>query len=67
MCGASMPAKLVLLLDKYGGTDDMQKAGIEYASEQLKDLLDNGVDGVHINTMNRVDATQTIMQNIGKL
>lgn len=67
MCGASMPAKLVLLLDKYGNTPDMQKAGIEYASNQIRDLLDNGVDGIHINTMNKVEATRTILQNIGKL
>lgn len=65
MCGASMPAKLVLLLDQYGNTPDMEKAGIEYASEQIRDLLDSGVDGVHINTMNRVDATRTILGNIG--
>ena len=37
MCGASMPAKLVLLLDKYGNSSDMEKAGIEYASEQIQD------------------------------
>lgn len=67
MCGASMPAKLVLLLDKYGNTPDMQKAGIDYASNQLRDLLDNGVAGIHINTMNNVDATRTILQNIGVL
>jgi len=66
-CGASMPAKLVLLLDKYGNTPDMEKAGIEYASNQLRDLLDNGVAGIHINTMNRVEATRTILQNIGIL
>jgi methylenetetrahydrofolate reductase (NADPH) len=65
MCGASMPAKLVLLLDQYGDTPDMEKAGIEYASEQIRDLLDSGVDGVHINTMNRVDATREILKNIG--
>jgi len=65
MCGASMPAKLVLLLDKYGDKPDMEKAGIEYASEQIRDLLNSGVDGVHINTMNRVDATREILKNIG--
>jgi methylenetetrahydrofolate reductase (NADPH) len=65
MCGASMPAKLVLLLDQYSNTPDMEKAGIEYASKQIRDLLDNGVDGVHINTMNRVDATREILNNIG--
>ena len=67
MCGASMPAKLVLVLDKYGNTPDMEKAGIEYASEQIRDLLDSGVDGVHINTMNRSDATRVILDNLGLL
>ena len=67
MCGASMPARLVLILDKYGNTPDMEKAGIEYATQQLRDLLDNGVDGVHINTMNRVDSTRKIMSNLGLL
>lgn len=67
MCGASMPAKLVLILDKYGNTPDMEKAGIEYASNQIRDLLDSGVDGVHINTMNRADATREILDNLGLL
>lgn len=65
MCGASMPAKLVLLLDKYGNTPDMEKAGVEYASSQIRDLLDSGVDGIHINTMNRVDSTRAIIENVG--
>jgi methylenetetrahydrofolate reductase (NADPH) len=67
MCGASMPAKLVLLLDKYGDTPDMEKAGVEYASGQIRDLLGNGVNGVHINTMNRVEATRQILNNVGLL
>ncbi|MBP7175920.1 MAG: methylenetetrahydrofolate reductase [NAD(P)H] [Thermoclostridium sp.] len=67
MCGASMPAKLVILLDKYGDTPDMEKAGIEYASEQIRDLLASGVDGVHINTMNRVNTTREILKNIALL
>lgn len=65
MCGASMPARLVILLDKFGNTPDMEKAGVEYAAEQIRDLLDSGVDGVHINTMNRVEATREILQNAG--
>ncbi|NLV62339.1 MAG: methylenetetrahydrofolate reductase [NAD(P)H], partial [Clostridiaceae bacterium] len=34
---------------------------------QIRDLIDNGVKGVHINTMNRVDATYSILKNIGRL
>ena len=59
-------AKLVILLDKYKNTPDMEKAGIEYATKQIQDLIDNGV-GVHINTMNRVNSTYEILRNIGRL
>ncbi len=41
MCGASMPSAIVKLLHKYEDKpDDLRKAGIEYAAEQIKDLLE---------------------------
>ncbi len=68
LCGASLPAKLVIMMDKYGGNDeDMRKAGIEYASMQIKDLVDNGVDGIHLLTMNRPKSSREILQNTGLL
>lgn len=55
-CGASIPAKVIRRLVAVGDDDDAQrKAGVEYACEQLEDLAANGVDGIHIYTMNRVD------------
>lgn len=53
MCGASIPAKLSKVLQKFG--DDpiaMRDAGISYAVDQIVDLVANSVDGVHIYTMN---------------
>ncbi|ABN51340.1 MAG TPA: methylenetetrahydrofolate reductase [NAD(P)H] [Hungateiclostridium thermocellum] len=68
LCGASIPAKLVIMMDKYGDNDeDMRKAGIEYASNQIRDLIDNGVDGIHLLTMNRPKSTREILTNIGLL
>jgi methylenetetrahydrofolate reductase (NADPH) len=68
LCGASIPGKLILLMDKYGGNDeDMRKAGIEYASMQIRDLIDNGVDGIHLMTMNRPKSSREILENIGFL
>ncbi len=68
LCGASIPAKLVLLMDKYGSNDeDMRKAGIDYASSQIRNLIDNGVDGIHLLTMNRPKSTKEILQNVGIL
>ncbi|HOQ36329.1 MAG TPA: methylenetetrahydrofolate reductase [NAD(P)H] [Acetivibrio sp.] len=68
VCGASFPAKLVILMDKFGDNpEDMRKAGIEYASIQIRDLIDNGVDGIHLYTMNRPKSSKAILENTGLL
>jgi methylenetetrahydrofolate reductase (NADPH) len=54
MCGVSLPAAVVKLLNHF--EDDkasLRAAGIEYACKQLDDLAAHGVDGLHIYTMNR--------------
>jgi methylenetetrahydrofolate reductase (NADPH) len=63
LCGASIPAKLVLLMDKYrDNPDDMLKAGIEYAARQICELVENGADGIHLMTMNRPKSTKQILE-----
>lgn len=65
MCGASLPAKVVRLLVKY--SDDpvaLRQAGIEYAANQIADLLANGVDGVHIYTMNQAGIARGILDQL---
>lgn len=65
MCGASLPSRLVKLLSKYeDNPDDLLKAGIEYASEQLVDLARHGVDGVHLYSMNRPDVAAAIAADV---
>jgi len=66
LCGASIPAKLWLMVDRYADNpEDLQKAGIEYASAQIGDLLANGVDGVHLYTLNKVEPAAQILENAG--
>lgn len=66
--GCSIPAKLVLMMDKYQEhPEDLRKAGIEYAAQQIRDLVDNGADGVHLYTMNRPKATREILEAAGLL
>jgi len=66
LCGASIPAKLVLMMDKYGDNpDDMRKAGIEYAATQIRDLIENDVDGIHLLTMNRPVSSAEILEAVG--
>lgn len=54
MCGVSLPSGIVKLLTKYeDDKESLLKAGIEYAAQQLVDLSEHGVDGLHLYTMNR--------------
>ncbi len=63
--GCSIPAKLVVMMDKYqDNPEDLRKAGIEYAILQIRELIDNGVDGIHLYTMNRPKSTAEIIHSI---
>ena len=68
MCGASIPAKLSKVLQRFG--DDpvaMRDAGISYAIDQIVDLVANGVDGVHIYTMNDPYVAKRISDSVANL
>lgn len=66
LCGASIPPKMLSLLDRYEDNPaDMEKAGIEYASEQVRDLLEDHVEGVHLYTMNKPEQITQIVDNVG--
>lgn len=55
-CGASIPARVVKRLVAAGDDpQDQYAAGVQYACEQIVDLAANGVDGIHIYSMNRPD------------
>lgn len=58
-CGASIPARVIKRLVAAGDDPhDQQRAGIEYACEQLRDLAANGVDGLHIYSMNKPEVAR---------
>lgn len=65
LCGASMPARLLKLVDRYEhDSEAMEKAGIEYASEQIQDLLSNRVPGIHLYSMNKWAQISQIVHNV---
>lgn len=67
LSGTSVPKELSHLVAKYADSpEDMRKAGIEFAINQINDLIANGVDGIHIYTMNRAATAQAIMENIDR-
>lgn len=68
MCGCSIPEKLKRILDRYEDNPiAMREAGIAYAMEQIIELISDDIAGIHIYTMNRVEASKKIMENIGNI
>ena len=65
LSGCSIPKALADLIATYGDSkEDMRKAGIDYAIRQIMDLQKNGVDGIHIYTMNKPEIASEIIKSI---
>lgn len=68
LAGCSLPKKFTKLVDRFGSNNAaMKQAGIVYATEQIIDLLANGVNNIHIYTMNKPDIAEKITQGIGDI
>lgn len=60
--GASLPIELIKIIHRYQNSpEDLQKAGLEFAFKQIDELIENGVSGVHVYTMNRPIIANEIM------
>lgn len=65
MCGASLPSKMIKLLNKYGeNQDDLLKASLQYAREQIDALIDFGAQGIHIYIMNRPHIAEFLSEGL---
>lgn len=65
MCGASIPRKMSRLLNRFENNPKaLEDAGIAYAVDQIVDLIANGVDGIHLYTMNKPHIAQRIFAAI---
>lgn len=68
MCGASLPQKFTKMIQKYEFNQEaLIDAGIAYAADQIVDLISNGVEGIHLYTMNNPYVARKITEIIGKL
>lgn len=64
--GAHFPAKLLRAIARCHGDESyVRKVGVQWATEQCRDLLDNEVQGIHFYTLNRSTATREIYANLG--
>lgn len=64
----ALPQRFVRIVDHFGGQKDaMLQAGIAFATEQVIDLLANGIHAVHIYSMNRPDVAEAIQRNLSAI
>jgi methylenetetrahydrofolate reductase (NADPH) len=63
--GARFPARLTKSLVRAKDDEYVERVGIHWATEQVRDLIDQGVKGVHFYTLNRSKATLRIYETLG--
>ncbi|MBQ5769135.1 MAG: methylenetetrahydrofolate reductase [Clostridiales bacterium] len=65
LSGTAVPERFKAIVDRFG--DDpvaMRQAGIIYATEQIIDLIANGITHVHVYSMNKPDVASDILYNL---
>jgi methylenetetrahydrofolate reductase (NADPH) len=68
LSGATIPGRFRMMVDRFG--DDpasMKQAGIIYASEQIIDLISNGVTHIHVYSMNKPEVAAGIMNALSAI
>ena len=68
LSGAEMPRRIRSIIDRFGDNPDaMIQAGIAYATEQIVDFISNGIDNIHIYTMNKPEVAEALMNNLSSI
>ena len=68
LSGASLPHEFTKMIGLYeNDAEGLFEAGIEYAVGQIRDLITNGVDGIHLYTMNNPEVTLRVYEKIKDL
>ncbi len=68
MSGSNMPERFRNLVDHFGNNPAaMQQAGIAYATDQIIDLIANGVEHIHVYSMNKPEVAEGIMKNLSEI
>lgn len=65
LSGTSVPRSLREIVERFGDKPEaMRQAGIAFATNQIIDLIANGVNNIHIYAMNKPDIAAEILKNI---
>lgn len=65
LSGTQLPSELSKIIYRYGSSpENMKKAGIDFALSQITDLYSNGINAVHVYSMNKSDVAEQIQKNL---
>ena len=68
LSGCYLPHRFMSLVDKFGDKPAaMEQAGVAYATDQIVDLLANGVRAIHVYTMNKPSVAEAILRNLSEI
>ena len=68
LSGTYLPSRFKAIVDRFGDNPAaMKQAGIAYATEQIIDLIANGVDAIHVYSMNKPDVAAKIKENLSEI
>ncbi len=63
--GARIPGRLLKAIARAQDDDYVEKVGVHWATEQVRDLLDNNVRGIHFYTLNTSQSTLKLYESLG--
>lgn len=63
--GARFPAPLLRSINWAEGKEYVRNVGVHWATEQIRDLMHNGVAGVHLYTLNNSYSSRQICETLG--
>lgn len=68
LSGTYLPSRFKAIVDKFGDRSPaMLDAGVAYATEQIIDLFANGINAVHLYTMNKPEVAERIMAGLANI
>ncbi|MHB8973164.1 MAG: methylenetetrahydrofolate reductase [NAD(P)H] [Pirellulaceae bacterium] len=67
MCGATLPPDFVAQLSAHDDPDWQYRVGVEFAARQVRQLVQQGVPGIHFYVLNKSQATLAVLQAVEQL
>ncbi len=68
LSGTALPQRFLRIVDRYRDNPlAMKQAGIAFATEQIIDLFANGINAVHIYSMNNFEVAKRIKENVSEI